>query len=82
MAFLMKWFHCSCLSLLIETLPVAVQSSIDILQRCSHHLSSPDPKVQLCVLECVHLCLCSLQRRQSMLIACIYCSVMLVIVAL
>ena len=63
-------------------LPVAVQSSVDILQRCSHHLSSPDPKVQICVLECVHLCLCSLERRQSTFIAFIYCSIILVIVAL
>ena len=46
-------------------LPPAVQSCIDVLQSSVHYLSTPNPPLQLCLLECVSLCLLSLKERES-----------------
>ena len=46
-------------------LPPAVQSCIDVLQSSVHYLSTPNPPLQLCLLECVSLCLSALKERES-----------------
>lgn len=39
--------------------------SVDILQRCTHHLSSSQLEVCLCVLDCLRLCLLSLRHCEG-----------------
>ena len=46
--------------------PPAAQASIDILQSSVHYVSIPNLPLQLCILDCISLCLFALRHRESM----------------
>lgn len=48
--------------------PPAVQAGVDIIQRCTHHLSSTDNALRLVILECLELSLIAMKPVQRVLL--------------
>uniref|UniRef100_A0A1X7UEP1 TELO2-interacting protein 1 homolog n=1 Tax=Amphimedon queenslandica TaxID=400682 RepID=A0A1X7UEP1_AMPQE len=48
--------------------PPAIQASIDTLQSSVHYVSIPNLPLQLCILDCISLCLSALRHRESELL--------------